>query len=222
MRRGFLAVVPLYAGIIPFAITFAILARANGFSTLETELMSILVFAGSAQLAIVNLTGEEASTIAILLTVLVLNLRHVLYGMSLNTLFPVRVTPPRPILAAGLTDESYGLTIRDHRECRGGPAFFAGASSAVFVAFAVGTTIGALIGSGFPDPERLGLDFVFPLSFLAMLLPLLRNRIDLMVAAIAATSALLLGNVFDGGVVTLLAAGIAASAGIAVSPRQSA
>jgi 4-azaleucine resistance transporter AzlC len=220
MRRGFVTVLPLYAGVLPFSISFAILARSTGFSVLETAMMSVLVFAGSAQLAIVNLTGEHAGTVAILLTVLLLNLRHVLYGISLNTFFPTHVTPPRPMLAAMLTDESYGLTVRDQRDRGTSPAFLFGVSGGLFAAFAVGTVAGAMIGSHFPDPEKLGLDFVFPLSFLALLLPLLRHRIDLTVATIAAVSALILSRIFDGGLVTLIATVLAASAGMTLSSRR--
>ena len=81
--RGAVALLPLLAGVVPFAIAFAIAARAAGFTIYETQALSMLVFAGSAQLAVVALAGVGASAPAIVLTALVLNLRHLLYGLSL-------------------------------------------------------------------------------------------------------------------------------------------
>src|SRR5688572_33293507 len=86
MRRGFLAVAPLWPGDIAFGLAFALIARTSGFSGIETQALSMLVFAGSAQLAAVTLFADGAGVAAILLTVLVLNLRHVLYALSLDRL----------------------------------------------------------------------------------------------------------------------------------------
>ncbi|HEY7030928.1 MAG TPA: AzlC family ABC transporter permease [Thermomicrobiales bacterium] len=181
---------PLWLGVVPFALAFAILARTSGFSTFETEALSILVFAGSAQLAFVGLARDGAGGAAILVAVVLLNLRHVLYGLSLNAHLPPRTRPPRQILAAGMTDESYGLTIRAHLSGRGSDGFFFGANLSLLVGFTIATLIGALVGSRLRAPDRLGLDMVFPLSFLALLLPLLRTRVDLTIALVSGGLAL--------------------------------
>ena len=60
VRRGFVAMMPLWIGVVPFGATFAILARGSGFSVLETQALSMLVFAGSAQLAVVTLVAAGA------------------------------------------------------------------------------------------------------------------------------------------------------------------
>ena len=195
---------PLWLGVVPFAFAFAILARTSGLSVLETEALSVLVFAGSAQLAIVNLVKDGSGGAAILLTVLLLNLRHVLYGLSLNGFLPARARPPRPILAGLMTDESYGLTIRAFLSGRGSAGYFFGASLSLFVCYVTATVAGALLGSRLPDPERLGLETVFPLSFLALLLLMVRTRFDLAIAVIAGGMALLLSQAFSGGVVVLV------------------
>lgn len=196
---------PLWLGVVPFALAFGILARNSGLSVVETQALSVLVFAGSAQLAMVNLVKDGAGGAAILLTVLLLNLRHFLYGLSLNRHLPVRTRPARPVLAATMTDESYGLAIRAYLAGRGSDGFFFGASFSLFVSYAAATLAGALLGSRLPDPERLGLDVVFPLSFLALLLPMLRTRTDLGVALAVGILALALSQTFSGGVVILTA-----------------
>lgn len=205
IRRGFIAMVPFWLGVVPFAMAFAILARTSDFSIVETQLLSVLVFAGSAQLAFVNLARGGSGTIAILLTVLLLNLRHVLYGLSLNAYLPPKTNPPRALLAAGLVDESYGLTIRAFLAGHGSAGYLFGASSSLFVSYAASTLIGAMLGSRLPDPERLGLATIFPLSFLALLIPLVRTRIDLSVAIAGAALGLIASQFFSGGVVVLTA-----------------
>jgi len=213
VRRGFVAMLPLWLGVVPFALAFAILARTSQFSTVETVTLSILVFAGSAQLAFVKLVEHDSGGAAILLTVLLLNLRHVLYGLSLNAHLPARTRPPRPVLAAGMTDESYGLTIRAFLGSRGSDGFFFGANLSLFVSFAAATLIGALLGSHIPDPDRLGLQIVFPLSFVALLLPLLGTRRDVAVAVLSGSLALLLSQSFGGGIVVLTTTMIGAGVG---------
>lgn len=219
-RRGAIAVLPLWMGSFPFAFAYAIVARAKGLSGLETILMSLTVSAGAAQLAIVDLVGDNTGAAAILGTVLLLNLRHVLYGLSLNEVLPARTSPPRPVLAHVISDESYGFTIRDYLDGRGSPAFLFGAGTSIFASFYLATALGTIIGQLIPDPERLGLDFVFPLSFLALLLPLLRKRTDLVVAAVAAMLALGLSRVTSGGLMILGSTVGAATLGATLRMRQ--
>ena len=219
LRRGFAAMLPFWLGVVPFALAFAILGRSSGLSVVETEALSVLVFAGSAQLAFVNLARDGAGSAAILLTVLLLNLRHVLYGLSLNVHLPACTRPPRPVLAATMTDESYGLAIRSYRDGRGSDGFFFGASVSLLVSFTTATLVGAVLGSHLPDPGRLGLEVVFPLSFLALLLPLLRSRIDLTVVAVAGVFALVAGEFMSGGGVVLLTTICGAAIGTVLDRR---
>lgn len=219
IRRGFLAMMPFWLGVIPFALAFGILARTNGFTVIETQLLSMLVFAGSAQLAFIRLAEEGAGAIAILLTVLLLNLRHVLYGLSLNAYLPQTTSPPRLVLAAGLVDESYGLTISAFRARRGSAGYLCGAGLSLFVSYAISTLIGAILGARLPDPERLGLETIFPLSFLALLIPLVRTRIDWTVAVVSAALGLMASQYVNGGAVVLTATVGGALLGIALESR---
>lgn len=84
VRRGFVAAIPLWPGDIPFSAVIAIAARSTDFSALETQLLSLAVFAGAAQVTIVSLAASGASTVGIAFTAILLNLRHLLYGMVLR------------------------------------------------------------------------------------------------------------------------------------------
>lgn len=177
---------PLWLADIPFAVAYALLAQNNGFSKLETIAMSLFVFAGSAQLAIVDMAPTHAGYLAILLTVLLLNLRHVLYALTLDLKLARPRAVPKPVLAAGMTDESMGLTIAHMQRGTATDWYFMGTVVSLYLSFAVATMIGVFLGGRIPDPEKLHLDVIFPLTFLALLLPLVRNRRSLAIAVVAA------------------------------------
>jgi 4-azaleucine resistance transporter AzlC len=196
---------PLWLGVIPFGLAYAVTARDAGLSLLETQALSVLVFAGSAQVSAVGLFGRGAGGIEIVLTTLLLNVRHVLYGLSLGPRFGLR-GGRRLTAAYFLTDEAFGIaTVRRERTF----AFLLGVELSLFVSWNLATLAGALIGAEI-DPARIGADVVFPLAFLALLIPLLRTRVDIGVAAAAGAMAWAISRV-EGGGVPILVSGVACS-----------
>ena len=210
-RRGAIAMVPLWAGVGPFGLAFGILARAAGYSILQAQAFSIFVFAGSAEVAAVTLTMAGATGVAIVLTALLLNLRHVLYGLSLSGLLRMQSLLARLLVPFVMTDESYGLTVKEYLDGQGGPAFLAGAGLSLYAVFNLATLLGAILGTAIPDLQGLGLDLIFPLTFLALLVPLLRTRTQAAVAVISGGMALVLSHLIPAGT-TILISAIAASA----------
>jgi 4-azaleucine resistance transporter AzlC len=203
-RHGFRAMVPLWLGVIPFGLAYAVIARDAGLSLLETQALSIFVFAGASQVSAVGLFARGAGGLEIVLTTFLLNVRHVLYGLSLGRTVPM--TPRERIAAAYfLTDEAYGVSI-----ARGAHTFrfVFGAELSLFLVWNIATFAGALLGGVIPDPERIGVDFVFPVAFLALLVPLLRRRIDVVVAVLAGALAWTLAKWLPGGL-PVLGAGVA-------------
>ena len=192
---------PLWIGVVPFGLAYAVLARDAGLSLLETQAMSVLVFAGSAQVSAVGLFARGAGGLEIVLTTFLLNVRHVLYGMSLarTTALPGW---RRPVTAYFLTDEAFAV-VAARRE-RSFP-FVLGAELSLFVTWNLATFGGALVGSAVPDPGKLGIDVVFPLAFLALLVPLLRTRVDLAVALAAGAVAWLASRELPGGTPVIVA-----------------
>lgn len=213
VRRGAVAMMPLLPGVAPFSMAIAVSARAAGFSPLETFLFSLTVFAGSAQMATVGLLAAGSGLVAILLTALGLNLRHILYGLSLSTWLPRQTHPPKPILAATVTDEGYGLATRAAARGQGSDAFLWGTNGILYLTWILAALAGIALGQLLPDPATIGLDVIFPLSFLTLLLPLLRARRDLLVAAVAGVGALLLRDPLGSGPAIVVSVVIAALLG---------
>ena len=107
-RRGFLAIAPLWLGVVPFALAYAVTARSAGLSLVETQALSALVFAGSAQFTAVGLFAAGVGRGEIVLTTLLLNIRHLLYGVSVGRQFDLS-RRERPVAAFFLTDEAFGV-----------------------------------------------------------------------------------------------------------------
>ncbi|MGO8950252.1 MAG: AzlC family ABC transporter permease, partial [Ktedonobacterales bacterium] len=194
-------------------IAFAIVAHTGGFSLLETQALSLLVFAGASQLTTVTLAMSGSLAVPIVLTAFLLNLRHLLYGLSLSRRFRERTRPPQGILAFFMTDESYGLTTKAFLDGNGSDAFFFGSEVSLFSSWNVATLAGSLLGTLLPDPYHIGLDFIFPLVFLALLLPLLRDWRYVVVGLTGVLVALVVSHYAASGVAVLAAGVIAAGFG---------
>lgn len=203
--------IPLWLGTIPFAVAYAVTARASGLSVWDTQLMSLTVFAGASQFAAAGLfagygLAGGASAIGIVLTTFLLNARHLLYGLSLSR--QLSLTRPQRLLAAQfLTDEAYGVvTVGGPRE-PGSPSFayLLGAELSLYGVWNLATLVGSLAGAVLPDPAALGVGVIFPLAFLGLLVPLLVDRVTVLVAVCSGLGAWGLSRVLPGGLVILLA-----------------
>jgi 4-azaleucine resistance transporter AzlC len=199
--HGFRAMFPLYLGLIPFSLAFAVIARAAGLDIWQTQGLSTLVFAGASQFSAANMFGAGASGLAIVLTTLLLNARHLLYGLSLSNSLPKMTLRERILGAFLLTDEAFGVAVAqpqaDYR-------FYLGAAISLYFIWNLSTLLGALLGNIISDPLALGADLVFPLSFIALLVPLLRRWPQIVVAVVSGLLAWLLVPHLPGGLGILL------------------
>ncbi|WP_019588180.1 AzlC family ABC transporter permease [Deinococcus apachensis] len=204
--RGFRVLMPLWLGVIPFAVAYAVTARAAGLGVGETQLMSLTVFAGASQFAAAGLFAGGASALGIVATTFLLNVRHVLYGLSLARQVPLTRTQ-RVVAAQFLTDEAYGVAVVRGPGEPGGLsfAFLLGAELSLYAVWNAATLAGALAGGVLPDPAALGVGVIFPLAFLGLLVPLLVDRQAIVVALASGLGAWGLSRVLPGGLVVLLA-----------------
>ncbi|WP_407539646.1 AzlC family ABC transporter permease [Deinococcus radiomollis] len=204
---------PIWLGVAPFAVAYAVTARAAGLSLFETQFMSVTVFAGASQFAAAGLFGQGVGGWSIIATTFLLNVRHVLYGLSLAQQLPIAGL--RRLLAAQfLTDEAYGVTIAAHGVIgAAGPRqpgglslpFLLGAELSLYAVWNLFTLIGSLAGAVIPDPKAVGADVVFPLAFLGLLVPLVAGRRELLVAVMSGLLAWGESRVLPGGLTVLIA-----------------
>jgi predicted branched-subunit amino acid permease len=178
--------------------------------------MSLLVFAGGSQFAAVGLIAAGAGPWTLVSTTLLINLRHLLYGVVVATTTELRGAR-RALAAHLLTDEAFGMHVA---QGHGRPAFLIGAGLSLFVVWNAATFAGAVLSRSLPDPTAIGLDLVFPLAFLALLAPLVRDPRTLAVACVGGLSAWGLGTVVEPGIAILLGAALAAGMGAALPPGK--
>ncbi len=120
LRDGAKAAWPICLGYFPIGLAFGVIAGKAGLSPLDIGLMSLLVFAGSAQFIAVSMLGTGAGLTSIVMTTFVVNLRHLLMSSSLS-LHLKNLAGWRTLLYAyGVTDESFAVNLTRFREGGGG------------------------------------------------------------------------------------------------------
>lgn len=183
--------IPLLIGVIPFGLIYGALALNAGLSPVEAQMMSSIVFAGSAQFITAQLMHEATPGLVIVLTIAVVNLRHMLYSASLAPYLASLPMRWKVVLSYLLTDEAYAPTILHYEKDGMTPHthwFWLGAGVTLWVFWQASTALGIFLGAAIP--ESWSLDFALPLTFIAMLVPVLRDRPGIAAALSAGVVAL--------------------------------
>lgn len=174
---GVRAEFPLLVGVFPFGMIYGALALNAGLSQAAAQAMSSIVFAGSAQFVTTQLVRGGAPALVIVLTIFVVNLRHALYSASVSPYIESLPRSWKTLLAYLLTDEAYAVTIVEFQRNRHNPHkhwFYLGAGLALWTIWQISTAAGVFLGANVPADWAL--DFTLALTFIAMLIPLLRDR----------------------------------------------
>jgi 4-azaleucine resistance transporter AzlC len=189
------ACLPVAVSVFAYGAVYDALARAAGLTLAEALWSSALVFAGSAQFAALGLWTTPLPVVALILTTLVINLRHLLLGAAIRDRFAG--WSPRATYGAlfFLVDENWALTTATSA----GGGFLAGSGLVLYVAWVGATLTGALVGGALPEPTRFGLEFAFPAVIIALATSLWRGRSTLLPWAVAAISACLVACWLPGG-----------------------
>ena len=168
---------PLLVGVFPFGLIYGALALDAGLSVPAAQLMSSIVFAGSSQFITAQLVHEAAPVFVIVLTIAVVNLRHMLYSASLAPYLIDLSLRWKALLSYLLTDEAYAPTVIRYEQEGVTPFshwFLLGAGFSLWFTWQVSTALGIFLGTAIP--EEWPLDFALPLTFIAMVVPVMKNR----------------------------------------------
>ena len=212
--RGAGTSLPIILGYLPIGFAFGVLSQKSGLSSANTLFLSLIVYAGSSQLIAVSLFANGAPAISIIITTFIVNLRHLLMSASIA---PYLVRWRKSSLAAfayQLTDETFALhSVRFAEDVPPQEEVF-GLNATVQMGWVFGTWLGLTAGRYVPDVRPFALDYALPAMFLALLVLILRTRIQVAVAILAGllSVALLLSGVDQWNV--LLAAVVVATLGV--------
>lgn len=193
---------PLLLGIFPFGMIYGFMALQAGLPPIMAQGMSSIVFAGASQLMITQLIANGTPMLIIILTAFVINLRHALYSASMAPHFKHLSPLWKLILGYLLTDEAYGMGITRYVQLSEDPFkhwFVFGAGFTLWAGWQISSACGIFLGAQISLDWAL--DFAIPLVFIALLIPMLKDR-----AGLAAAAA--------GGVVSVLAFGLPYKLGI--------
>jgi 4-azaleucine resistance transporter AzlC len=183
---GVRAEFPLLVGVFPFGMIYGALALDAGLSKAASQMMSSIVFAGSAQFITAKLVSDSAPALVIILTIAVVNLRHMLYSASLAPYLKNVSLKWKVLLSYLLTDEAYAPSILQYEKEGVRPVshwFLFGAGCALWTTWQISTAFGIFLGTSIP--ENWHLDFALALTFIAMVVPALKNR-PMVAAAVSA------------------------------------
>jgi 4-azaleucine resistance transporter AzlC len=186
---------PILLGVVPFGLVFGALAISAHLSTLAAQAMSSIIFAGASQIIAAQLVGTGTSGLVILMVVFVVNLRHALYSASIAPHVKDLQTGWKLLLAYLLTDEAYAVSIIHYnREPDSSYRhwYFFGAGLTLWSSWQVSTAVGIFIGAQIPASWPL--DFVLPLTFIALVVPAIKDRAGLASALVAGLIGLLATN----------------------------
>jgi len=212
---GVRAELPILLGTTPFGLIYGVLAVGAGLSPLQAQAMSSIIFAGSAQFVTAQLVAQGVPALVMVLTGAIVNLRHALYSASVAPfLRPLRLGW-KVLLAYLLTDEAYAVAIthyNDRAETAHKHWYFLGAGLALWGSWQVSTAAGVFLGA--QVPPAWSLDFTLALTFIALVVPALKDRPGIIAALTAGlTSVLASGLPHKLALVAAAIAGI--SAGVA-------
>ncbi len=188
---GMRGLAPLLVGVAPFGLVYGILARASGIPAPAAMAMSSVLFAGSSQFLLAQLFALGAPALVMISSVGLVNLRHALYSASVAPRLAHLRRRWKLLLAYLLTDEAYATAIlRYHRDDQSPNRhwYFLGAGVALWTGWQISTACGLVLGARIPS--SLPLDFALPLTFIAIVVPMIRSREAVVAAAVAVGVAL--------------------------------
>jgi 4-azaleucine resistance transporter AzlC len=216
---GLKAELPILLGVIPFGMIYGVLALQANIPNGTAQAMSAVVFAGSSQFLAVQLIHASAPALVIVMSIFIINLRHALYSASLAPYLGRLPLRWRALLAYLLTDEAFVVTITHYQSAEIIPYaqwFFLGAGLTLWSGWQLSTAAGIFLGAQIP--AGWSLDFTLALTFIALLVPSIKDRAAAAAALSAGTVAVLGYNLpFKLGLVAAALVGI--SIGLWVEAR---
>ena len=221
-RAGAWAAVPVLLAVAPFGLIFGALATGAGLDPVETMAMTAIVVAGASQLAALQLMVDDAPALIAVLTGAVVNLRMAMYSASIAAHWQGVPMLWRVPAAYFLHDQAYALSIRRYRERPGEPlsdrlGFYFGVGLVTVGVWMAACAVGVALGRQIPT--EWGLEYAVPVTFLAILAPLVRGRANIAAAAVATVAALVFhGLPYGLGLMVAAALGIVTGMGVLQLP----
>lgn len=212
--QGIKDCIPTLLGYLSIGFAAGIIGKTAGLSAAEIALMSILLYAGSAQFIMAGMVAAGHSAAVIILTVFFVNLRHLLLSAALSPYFRHLSPFKNMLIGSLLTDETFGVAMGQtaNREAIS-EKWMHGLNLAAYVNWIIANLAGAFLGQWIAQPEQYGLDFALPAMFIGLLVLQMISRgqlaVDISVAVFAVLVVIGIGGVSSGsmGIIAATIAG---------------
>ena len=183
--KGIIDVSPLMIPVVPFGLIFGVLSIDIGFTPLETMGMSIIIFVGASQIILLQLFTGGASSLVIISSVGAVNSRHLLYGAVVSEHLSDLKMIWKILISYFLVDQAFARSNEYFKNNSNNNKYFhlVGGGITCWVIWQTTTFLGIVLGSFIP--EKLGLSFAVPLTFLALLVNDFRKLINVIVIIIS-------------------------------------
>lgn len=219
-RAALADITPAMVAGMPFAMLCGALAVAKGLSPAEVLTMSLVVFAGGAQFAAIQMWSYPVPVAALVISTALINSRHILMGVSVRPKLAALSAPQRMLGCFTLADENWALAERRASVRIITPTYFLVMGVVFWVNWGMWSLLGALLGPVLGDPRRLGADFAFTAIFIALIVSLVTGpRSGVVIAASALTATLVRAMI--GSPWHVLAGALAGIAAAALFPVRS-
>ena len=212
-KEGIKAAWPICLGYFPIGLAFGVLAQKAGLTPLEIGLMSLLVFAGSSQFIAVSMLSAGATSLSIVATTFVVNLRHLLMSSSLAGYFRPVSRAWTALFSYGVTDESFAVNLTRFRNGHWGWRRAIVVNHTANVAWIGSSILGAYSGQFIPA-GAFGIDYALIAMFLCLLVFQLRGWLYVVTALVAGILAVALAVLVPGNGYIVLASILAATIGV--------
>ena len=188
--KGIVDVSPLMIPVVPFGLIFGVLAIDIGFSPIETMAMSLIIFGGASQIVLLQLFSGGASSLVIISSVGAVNSRHLLYGAVVSEHLSDLKLIWKIIISYFLIDQAFAISNEYLKKNKDKNRYFhlVGGGVTCWIIWQSTTFLGIILGAAIP--EKLGLSFAVPLTFLALLVNDFRKFINVIVIIISGSIAL--------------------------------
>ncbi|GIP23848.1 AzlC family ABC transporter permease [Paenibacillus sp. J22TS3] len=188
--RGVKDCVPTLLGYLSIGFAAGIIEKTAGLSMMEVGLLSVMVYAGSAQFIFAGMIGAGSSTAGIVATVFFVNLRHLLLSAALSPYFRHLSPIKNALIGTLLTDETFGVASAHASQTKQlNHSWMQGLNLTAYLNWIAANLAGAYLGEWIKDPEKLGLDFALPAMFIGLLVLQIvhrkRYKVDLVVGLTA-------------------------------------
>ena len=193
--KGVIDVSPLMIPVVPFGLIFGVLAIDVGFTPLETMGMSLIIFGGASQIVLLQLFSGGASSLVIISSVGAVNSRHLLYGAVVSEHLSDLKLIWKIIISYFLIDQAFARSNEYFKKNKDENKYFhlIGGGATCWIIWQSTTFLGIIVGAAIP--EKLGLSFAIPLTFLALLINDFRKFVNVFVIIVSGLVATLGYNI---------------------------